>query len=1038
MLKARRYWITAAALVLSAAALPGFAAALSTQQLTSVLHWRSIGPSVGGRVVAVSGVVQKPNVFYMGTVGGGIWKSTNYGVSWENISDKSLDSFSSSIGAIAVAPSDPNVIYAGTGEADIRNDYLVGNGMYKSVDAGKTWQYIGLKATQTTSDIVVNPNNANVVYVASLGHVTQPNAERGVYKTTDGGQTWKKVLFVNDKTGAIDLAMDQQNPQVLYAAMWQANRSAWKLNSGGRGSGLYKTTDGGAHWTNISRNPGLPGGTLARIGVAVAPSNANIVYAIVQAEHGGLFRSDDAGAHWTRVNKSWELRQRGFYYSAVYIDPKDPNTIYMPEVASFWVSRDGGKTISKLHTPHGDNHIAWINPDNPNIILEGNDGGATVSTDGGKTWTGVHDQPTGEFYHVNLDDQFPFHVYGAQQDEGSTEGPSSTPGGGIPLSSWNRVAGGEASWVVPQPGKPWITYTSGYYEQMYRDNRRIDLTESISPSPHYHDSGASEILKYRLAWTHPILFSPSNPNELLVGAQCVLKSMDYGDSWACISPDLTRNDRSTEGPSGGPVMLDETGAEVYPYISGLAVSSLDNDIIWAGSSDGLVHVTTDDGQHWSDVTPPQIKAKWGWVWSIAPSYTDKATAYLTVSRYKWDDFAPYVYKTTDYGQHWTKITQGLPDNQSVMSVTIDPHNRNLMFLGTRNTVFVSINGGESWEPLTLNLPHAQVRSIAIQAQQNSVVVATHGRAFWALDNLALLEELADGAQVDANSTFLFKPQLTWMTKSYGGRSFGGSSPTTGENHPFGTTVFFHLPADYNGSTPVSLEFTTASGQVVNTYKLHPENKGETGEQKATTVTAGMNRFQWDLQYPGSKEINGFYSPPTATLGYDPDRPGPEIIPGTYNVVLYYGNQTEQASFAVQLDPRLATTQSELQARQTLLSNITDTLNELTAGVNAALAVQAKLEQAAAGGSQRDQAALSGLKQAIGVLVQMNFHHAGEGDAQMSPALRDGLASLYILVNRAYVKPSGPDYAAYDEMKNQVQDGLAKLRAAKNKGQAALR
>ncbi|MGB9429770.1 MAG: glycosyl hydrolase [Gammaproteobacteria bacterium] len=1027
---------------LIAASVPAWAQTpVAFSQLVSKLHWRSIGPAIGGRVVAVSGVIQQPNVFYMGAVDGGIWKSDDYGVSWNNISDKSLYSSNISIGAIAVAPSDPEVIYAGTGEADIRNDFVTGNGIYKSTDAGGTWRYIGLGSTHTTSKIVVDPRNPNVVYVASLGHVFVPNGEGGVYKTSDGGQTWKKVLFVNDETGAIDLAMDPQNPEIMYAAMWQVYRTPWKLSSGGPGSGLYKTTDGGANWVNISHGQGLPQGILARIGVAVAPSQPNIVYAIVQAKHGGVFRSEDAGQTWTRVNRDWALRQRGFYYSTIYVNPKDPNTVYMPEVDALWVSHNGGKKITKLHTPHGDNHIAWINPNNPQIILEGNDGGATVTVNAGKTWSGEHDQPTGQFYHVNLDDQFPFHVYGAQQDEGSIEGPSAVPGGGIPLSAWSGVAGGESSWVVPQPGKPWITYASDYYVLFQKENRKIDLSEGVSPWPDYQSGAASDELKYRLAWIHPILFSPADPGELLVGAQCVLKSMDYGDTWNCISPDLTHNDKSTEGSTGGPIMLDESAAEVYPYISSLAVSPHDGNVIWAGSSDGLVHVTTNGGQHWSDVTPSQLTG-WGSVSSIAPSYSDIGTAYLTVNRYMWDDFKPYVFKTTDYGKHWANITQDLPEDEYVMSVCIDSHNKNLVFLGTRNSVYVSVDGGNNWEPLGLNLPNVQVRDVAIQPDQNSVVIATHGRAFWVLDNLALLEQLADEVKVASNSAYLFTPQLTWMTVSYGSRHFGEPSPAIGENHQFGTSVFFHLPADYNGTTPATLEFTTAAGAMVNSYHLHPQKKGEKGEkgeEKATVVSAGMNRFQWDLRYPGSSKINGFYSPPEATNGYDPDRPGPEIVPGTYYAILHYGNQTQRTSFDVTQDPRLTTTQSELQARQKLLFEIQSTLNELNASVNQALVYQGKLERATKTGSQenaRYQTMLSNLQQAIGVLVQMNMH-SSEGDVTVEPALRGRLAALFSIVDQAYVGPRKLDYEVYDSLKGQIRTGLDGLRTVEQRAHQLL-
>lgn len=1022
------------------AAVPAFSQTTQVpfEQLVSKLSWRNIGPSVGGRSVAVAGVPGQPNIAYGGTVGGGLYKSTDYGLTWHNISDGTMHTESDSIGAVAVAPSDPQIIYAGTGEADIRNTFITGNGVYKSTDAGKTWKYVGLKDTWTTSVIRIDPRDPNIVYVASMGHVTAPNDEGGVYKSTDGGQTWKKILSTNDKSGAIDISLDPQNPDILYAAMWQGMRTASGAMNGGPGSGLYKSTDGGAHWTNISRNSGMPEGTLGRIGVAIAPSQPNTVYAIIVAKHGGLFRSDDAGQTWKRVNNSWDIRQRSYYYTTVYVDPKDPNTIYLP-TPTLYASYDGGKTLKTLRPPHGDNHIVWINPDNPQILVEGNDGGPTVSTTGGKTWSGERDLMTGQFYHINLDDEFPFHVYSAQQDEGASEGPSAVPGG-IRLADWIRTAGGEATWSVPQPGKPWITYGSGYFSEFTKLDSRTGVTQSVSPWPDWEQGVASERLKYRSAWTHPILFSPANPQELLVGYQYVLKSMDFGATWTRISPDLTRNDKSTEGPAGGPVMLDQTGAEVYPYISGLAVSPLSNNVIWAGSSDGLVHVTTDGGQHWENVTPPKFKDTRGWVWSVAASPSDQGTAYVAINRYRWGDHAPYVYRTTDFGKHWTSIVNGIPATQYAWSVAIDPNDSNLVFLGTSSTVYVSLNAGNTWESLTLNLPVAWVRDIAIQPQQNSVVIATHGRAIWVLDNLGLLEHLAHGVQVASNASYLFAPQTTWMTKSYGGRSFGGPDPSVGANHPFGTTVFFHLPADYNGTTPVSLDFTTTSGQVIRSYKLHLAKSGEKPDMKATAVSPGMNRFLWDLRYPGAIGITGYYLSPIATNGYDPDRPGPEILPGTYNAVLHYGEHTQQTSFVVKLDPRLTTTQSQLEARQKLLFEIQGTIDDLAKAVNAGLAVQTKLEHASASRSDsaRYQGQLSAVENAIGVLAQMHVGHGGvESDAAVPLALRAAITFLYQDVARAYVQPTVAQQDVYDWDRTQIQKGIANLKTAVSNANAAL-
>ena len=810
---------------------------VTPKTLMGKLEWRPVGPYIGGRVVAVAGVPQNANLFYMGAVDGGIWKSTDYGVKWENISDGKLPGSSTSIGAIAVAPSDAKILYVGTGESDIRADVITGDGVSKSTDSGKTWHYAGLRDTHTISILAVDPKNPDVVYAASMGHVFKPNPERGVFKSTDGGKTWKKILFVDDQTGAIDLAMDPKDSQVLYAAMWQAHRTPWGLVSGGPGSGLYKTTDAGAHWENLSHNPGMPQGLLGRVGVSVAASSPNIVYAIMQAKEGGVFRSNDGGKTWTRVNSEWKLRQRAFYYMTIYVDPKDPNTVYAPEVDALWVSRDGGKTFKKLKTPHGDNHALWINPNNTKILLEGNDGGATVSTDGGKTWSMEHNQPTGQFYHVNLDDQFPFHIYGAQQDEGSFEGPSATRAGAIPLSAWHRAASGESTFTVPEPGNPNVTYGSGYYSIFLKYDSSTEQYAEVSPWPLYGEGASAGEQKYRFAWTHPILFSPANPKEMLVGSQYVMKSDDYGKTWKKISPDLTRNDASTQAPSGGPVDLDQSGAEIYSTVYALAVSPLDGQLIWAGSDDGLLHVTTDGGKNWQPLTIPGLP-EWSRFSSIEPSHTDKGTAYLTARRYMWDDFKPYVFETTDYGQHWKAITSGLPEDEYAFTIRQDPSDPNLLFLGTKSTVYVSLNGGADWQPLALNLPAVQVRDIQINSRQGAVVIATHGRAFWLLDNLTVLEQLAKNPTVTPDGAYLFAPQQAWLTDSYGKPSGDERQPVAaGDNPPFGATVFFHIPQSYDGKTPVKLEFTDAKGNPIRGFDLHLKKKGnEEGAQDASAET----------------------------------------------------------------------------------------------------------------------------------------------------------------------------------------------------------
>ncbi len=1042
----------AGAMLLLTAATGADPGQVSQETLMSKLHWRLLGPYVGGRVVAVSGVASEPNLFYMGSTGGGIWKSTDYGIKWVNISDGKYPSDSPSIGAIAVAPSNPKIIYVGSGESDIRNDMIPGDGMYKSTDGGKTWKSIGLKDTHTISAIAVDPRNPEIVYVSSMGHVFVPDPDRGVFETTDGGATWRKILFVNDKTGAIDLVMDPSNPQVLYAAMWQAQRMPWALTSGGPGSGLYKSTDGGAHWTNISRTPGFPTGVLGRIGVSVAGSDPNVVYAIVQAHHGGIFRSNDGGGSWTRVNKDWAFRQRAFYYTAIYADPKDPNTAYAPQVDALWVSHDGGKEWKKLHTPHGDNHIVWINPNNTKILLEGNDGGATVSTDAGKTWSTEHNQPTGQFYHINISNNFPYNVYGAQQDEGSSYAASAFPGGSIPPGAWKRAAYGECTYVVPQPDNPNITYGSGYFSIFMRYDEPTGQWEGISPWPNYQEGAASNQLKYRFGWTHPILFSPVNPKELLIGAQYVLESLDYGRTWKEISPDLTRNDPATELPSGGPITLDASGAEIYPGISALAVSPRDGNVIWAGSDDGLVHVTTNGGKTWQAARPAALP-EWSWVSSIEPSYVDAGTAYLTARRYMWDDFHPYVFKTTDYGKTWTEITNGLPETTYVFDIRQDPNDANLLFLGAKNTIYVSLDGGAQWLPLTLNLPTAQVRDVQIDTQQGEVAIATHGRALWALDNLSLLEQLTKDPDVASDSPYLFAPERAWESHAYGGTSGGFHVPNAGQNPAFGATVFFNIPADYNGQTPVTLEFQNAAGQLIRTFHLHlakkmkmpsmegtafiPTEVAQAYAVKRTGIKPGMNRFQWDLRYPDATEVKGF-EPPVPAGGEEDTVVGPEVVPGTYTAVLDYGGKTERQSFQVTLDPRLNATPEELEARLDLLLKVRSTLDTLNKKLNQAIEVRDKLEAVAAShqAGSPQSAALAALNREIGDLVQLKTK-SSEGTLVFETKLRSHLAYLGADIGLAYVAPTPAQQAVFDYLDRKAEAGEQKLDAAIAEGNKAL-
>lgn len=1032
----RRNSFALVAALVAIAALPAGAqiSTPSAQTVLRALHWRNIGPGIGGRSVAIDAVPGNPFTFYFGGVDGGVWRSTNYGLTWENITDGKLKG-SNSIGAIAVAPSNPKVIYVGTGEADIRNTFVTGDGVFKTTDAGKSWKYVGLKETHTIAKIVVDPQNADVVYAASMGHVYAKNAERGVFKSTDGGAHWKKILYVDDGTGAIDLVMDPAHPGTLYASMWDASRTPYSLTSGGPGSGLYKTTDGGAHWRKVSANPGFATGVLGRMGVSIAASDPKIVYAIVQAKNGGVFRSENGGASWKRVNDSMELRQRAFYYMSVYADPNDPNTIYVPN-ARFFVSHDGGKNFGVLRPPHGDNHIVWIDPKNSKIILEGNDGGGTVSTDGGKTWSTEHNQLTAQFYHVALDDAFPFNVYGAQQDEGSFEGPSASSYGMIPTSDWKRTALGESTFIAPQPGNTNVDYGSGYYSIMMKHDSTTDEYSSVSPYPLYREGASSAELEYRLAWTHPILFSAANPKELLLGAQYVMSSTDDGQTWKRLSPDLTRNDPKTEAPTGGPIDIDASSAEIYPNISALAASPLDANEIWAGSVDGLVHVTTDHGASWRTITPPALP-QWAEITSIEPSHTDKGTAYLTASRYQYDDFHPYAYKTTDFGKTWTPITDGIPEDQYLYTVRQDPAAPNLLFLTTSETIYVSFDGAAHWQPLTLNLPDVEVRDVAINEREGKVVIATHGRSMWVLDNLSLLEQLTKPAPPSANGAVLYAPQRAWLTHAYGAPPYGGSpnAAGNGENPPFGATVIFYVPPSYDGSTPVTLTFKDGAGNVVRSFALHlkrheriepPSDRYHPTEDKArayerlTGIAPGMNVFQWDLRYPSAVEVKGF-EPSGSGGGLEDSLLGPQIVPGTYTVTLTYGNAQSSQPLVLSLDPRSTATAGDLAARRDLGLKIHDTLETLDETVNAAIAARANAAPGSAKAAKLDAA--------IAAVVDIVHPSSDEGALLHESRLRNFLAYLNSDVDTGYVRPTPAEYAVYQKLAADAASAEKNLRAA---------
>ena len=998
------------------------------------LRYRPIGPWQGGRSIAVAGVASQPYTFYFGSAGGGLWKTTDGGKTWLNVSDKYFKT--GAVGAIAVAPSDPNVVYVGMGESAIRGNMFTGDGVYKSTDGGKTWENIGLKDTHVISRIAVDPKDPDLVYVAALGHVFAGNKERGLYRSKDGGKTWQKILYVDDKTGAIDISIDENNPRVLYAAFWQSYRTPWIMSSGGSGSGLYKSTDGGDTWTNISHNPGMPKGIMGKIGVSVSPVNSNRIYALIENKNGGVYRSEDAGKTWQRLYHKTQLTQRAWYYTYIFADPKNENTVYATDLG-FYKSIDGGKSFSRIHTQHGDNHDLWINPNNPQIMIESNDGGANVTFNGGKTWT-EEDQCTAQIYHVNLDNQFPYHIYGASQDNSSIDIASRTTGYGITTSDWHEVAGGESGYIVPTPGKPWITYGGSYIGILTTYNDHTKQTHNVSVWQDNTDGyGAGEI-KYRFNWTFPIMISKHNPDALYTAAQYLFKSTNGGMSWKQISPDLTRNDKSKQLRSGGPITKDETGTENYDTIFSVAESPLKEGLIWVGSDDGLIHLTRDDGQHWENVTPKNIPA-WSLISIIEPSHFDAGTAYVAASRYKLDDFHPYLYKTTDYGQHWTKITNGIPDNLYTRVIRQDTKDPNLLFAGTQNGAWVSFNGGDHWQPLQLNLPPVQVRDMAVQDRENDLVLATHGRGFWIMDNLKPLRQLSEKAV--HSDAYLFEPEHAYLMDGYS--SFHKGS-TIGENPPNGAVIFYDLKNKPDSSTTIRMDFLTQSGDTIATFTNKSRSKEITDEgsgdddgheapdshQPKLKADSGMNRFVWDLRYPEVK------NPPNRVLGSSGGTlDGPKVVPGVYSVRLTVGKNTMEQKLEVRKDPRIEATQADLQAEFDLLKKIHDKQNQTAREVNRILSAKKQLNQYLS--ELKDNPNYSELKDAAqpildslnsveSKLYQPDIHQS-EDDLNYPVRLWIKLASLNTYVSSAYERPPQQSYALFDSLTTRVDAQFNRLK-----------
>jgi photosystem II stability/assembly factor-like uncharacterized protein len=894
------------------------------EALFKAMKWRQIGPFRGGRVIAVAGVQGDANTFYFGGVAGGVWKTTNGGVDWTPIFDKQPVS---SIGSIAVAPADPNVIYVGTGEACIRGNISHGDGVYKSTDAGKTWTNIGLKDTRHIGRVIVHPRDANIVFVAALGHAYGPNSERGVFRSLDGGKTWAKVLYKDEKTGAIDIAFDPTNPHILFASLWEASRSPWEMSSGGPGSGLYRSADDGATWKQITAH-GLPKGILGRIGVSVSGANGNRVYALIEADDGGLFRSDDGGENWTKTSGSADFRQRAWYYSHVFADPKDANTVYILNVRMHR-STDGGTKFERVRAPHGDNHGLWIDPTNSSRMIEGNDGGATISIDGGKSWTRQDNQPTAQFYHVATDNRYPYWVYGAQQDNSTVAIASASDDGFIDRSHWYQVGGCESGHIAPDPRDANIVYAGCYGGHISRFDKRTEQVQEITPYPEDPMGWGAADIKHRFQWTAPIVISPNDPNILYHAAEVLFRSTNGGMSWTAISPDLTRNDKSKQQPSGGPLTKDNTSVEYYDTIFAVAESPVARDQIWAGTDDGLVQLTRDGGKNWQNVTPKQMP-EWGRVSLIDASPFEAGTAYVAVDHHQMDDFKPYIFRTTDYGKSWTKITSGIPETTYARAVREDPKRKGLLYAGTETGVYVTFDDGAHWQPLQLNLPTTPIHDLVVKG--DDLVVATHGRSFWILDDITPLRQIgADVAKADA---FLYAPQ-TEIRDRWGGFPIRGPY---GANPPDGAVIDYYLKAAPGEKDEVTLEILDAQDKLVRKYSSKAKQGAAGGEEEDNEgfglprgaekipAEAGMNRFVWNLEYEGAKKTPG------AVL-WGARLEGPLGLPGNYKLKLTAAGKTYTAPLEIKNDPRVTTSQADLQKQFDLLMKIRDALSSAHETVN---------------------------------------------------------------------------------------------------------
>ncbi len=996
--------------------------------LAKGLKYRMIGPYRGGRVGAVAGVASQPNVFYFGATGGGVWKTTDGGRTWLPVADDYLKT--GSVGAIDVSMSDPNVVYVGMGEETVRGNVSHGDGVYRSDDAGKTWKFIGLGDTRQIGRIRIHPKNPDIAYVAAIGHLWAGNDERGVFKTTDGGKTWKKVLFRNRDTGANDIILDPSNPNVVYASFWQIRRTPWGFDSGGPGSGLFKSTDGGENWTEITKNKGLPNGVIGKIGITVSPVDTNRLWAMVEAADGGLFRSDNGGETWQRVNNDPRLTQRPWYYFRVYADPVSADTVYVLNV-QFHKSIDGGRTFTNVGTPHGDNHDLWIAPNDPSRMIEGNDGGANVTFDGGKSWS-EQDQPTAQFYRVALDNEFPYNIYGAQQDNSTVKIPSRTADRGISETHWYDVGGGESGWIAPHPKNSDIIFAGSYDGLLTRYDHRTKQMREVDVYPENPMGSGAEGMKYRFQWNFPILFSPHERDgkyALYAAANVLFRSFDEGQSWEAISPDLTRDDKSKQGPTGGPISKDNTSVEYYDTIFTVAESPIVKGVIWAGTDDGLVQLTKDDGKTWKNVTPKGLP-EWIQINSIEASSFNDATAFIAATAYKLDDYRPYLYRTDDYGETWKKIVNGIPDGAFTRVIREDP-NTKFLYAGTETGVYYSADSGATWKSLRLNMPAVPITDLAIQKRDNDLIVATQGRSFYVLDDLSLLKQIEE---LEESTVHLFKPETAYRTAGFGGFPIPPGVPI-GANPPNGAVFSYYLRE--KPKKDITLEIVDDKGNSVRKIVTRvsrdgaPSGPPSFGEPQLP-MEIGLNKFAWNLRTPNATGLPGL-------IMWGGSLNGPKVVPGNYTARLSVdGNQYTAQPLTIKADPRLATTQAEFQKQYDFMIRGRDKLTQTHESILEIRDIRKQLDELS-GRLKADQKELKDKAAAIAKkltaveeeLIQTKIKSSQ--DALNFPIrLNNKLAALNSSVDGADYAPTNQAYVVYDDLARRIDAQLAIFNEIKSK------